>query len=118
MEFCGIFEFFKIFFAFYIIFSHRAGHTKEDYFDIVKLFVLLCFIAFVINTLIGITVGEEANMFFVGPSPTNIIVFSSIAAKFGWAASTVIYIPVTAIAAGVIFRLSNLGRRKGKEVKS
>ena len=107
-----------VFLAFYIIFSHRAGHTKEDYFDIVKLFVLLCFIAFVINTLIGITVGEEANMFFVGPNPTTIIVFNSIAAKFGWTASTAIYVPVTAIAAGVIFRLSNLGRRKGKEVQS
>ena len=107
-----------VFLAFYIIFSHRAGHTKEDYFDIVKLFVLLCFIAFVINTLIGITVGVEANMFFVGPNPTNIIVFSNIAAKYGWAASTVIYIPITSIAAGVIFRLSNFGRRKVRKCKA
>lgn len=107
-----------VFLAFYIIFSHRAGHTKEDYLDIVKLFVILCFIAFVINTLLGITVGEEVDMFFVGPNPTTIIVFNSIAAKFGWTASTVIYVPVTSIAAGVIFKLSNLGRRKGKEVQS
>ncbi len=100
-----------VFLAFYIIFSHRAGHTKEDYFDIVKLFVILCFIAFVINTLIGITVGAEANMFFVGPNPTTIIVFKSIAAKFGWVASTVIYIPVASIAAGVIFRLSGINAK-------
>lgn len=101
-----------IFLSFYIIFSHRAGSTKQDYFDIVKLFVLLCFIAFVINTLIGITVGAESNMFFVGPTNTTIIVFSTIAEKFGWAASTVIYIPVTSLAAGVIFRLSGLNRKK------
>ena len=107
-----------VFLAFYIIFSHRAGHTKEDYLDIVKLFVILCFIAFVINTLIGITVGVEANMFFVGPEPADIIVFNTIAAKYGWAASTVIYIPITSIAAGVIFRLSNFGRRKVKKCKA
>lgn len=107
-----------VFLAFYIIFSHRAGRTKQDYFDMVKLFVVLCFIAFVINTLLGITVGAVVDMFFVGPNPTTTIVFNSIAAKFGWAASTVIYIPVTSLAAGVIFRLSNLRRRKGKEVQS
>lgn len=100
-----------VFLGFYVAFSRRAGRTKQDYDDIVKLFILLCFIAFVINTLIGITVGEDANMFFVGPSASPIIVFNAIAAKFGWAASSAIYIPLTAIAAGVIFRLC--GMRKG-----
>ncbi len=103
-----------VFLAFYLIFSRRAGSTKQDYFDIVKLFVLLCFIAFVINTLIGITVGDTVNMFFVGPNPAPIIVFSNIAQKYGWAASTVIYIPVTSLAAGAIFGLSGLGRNKGE----
>ncbi len=100
-----------VFLGFYIIFSHRAGSTKQDYFDMVKFFTALCFIAFIINTLIGITVGADANMFFVGPNPTTIIVFSTIALKYGWAASTVIYIPITSLAAGVIFRLSGLGRK-------
>ncbi len=100
-----------VFLAFYIIFSHRAGSTKQDYFDIIKLFLLLCFVAFVINTLIGITVGAEANMFFVGPEPAPIIVFDRIAERFGWVASTVIYIPVTSIAAGVIFRLSGINAK-------
>ena len=100
-----------VFLGFYIIFSRRAGSTKQDYFDIVKVFVLLCYIAFVINTLIGITVGDEINMFFVGPNPSPLIVFSTIAEKFGWAASTVIYIPLTSIAAGVIFRLSGINAK-------
>ena len=102
-----------VFLAFYIIFSHRAGTSKQDYFDIVKLFVGLCFIAFVINTLIGITVGESVNMFFVGPGPSTIIVFDTISRKYGWSASTAIYIPLTAMAAGVIFRLSGI-RKKHK----
>ena len=99
-----------VFLSFYIIFSGRAGRKKEDLFDIIKLFVLLCFIAFVINTLIGITVGDEVNMFFVGPNPSPIIVFSDIAKKFGWAASTVIYIPITSLAAALIFWFNRLGR--------
>lgn len=100
-----------VFLSFYIIFSHRAGRTKEDYFDIVKLFVGLCFIAFIINTLLGITVGASVNMFFVGPTPSPIIVFSNIARRFGWTASTVIYIPLTSIAAGVVFRLSGINAK-------
>ncbi len=102
-----------VFLAFYIIFSHRAGRTKQDYFDVVKLFIGLCFIAFIINTLIGITVGASVNMFFVGPTPSPIIVFNAIARRFGWTASTVIYIPLTSLAAGVIFRLSGINA-KGK----
>lgn len=101
-----------VFLGFYIIFSGRAGRTKKDYYDVVRLFAFLCFIAFIINTLIGITVGAEANMFFVGPNNSPIIVFSSIAARFGWAASTLIYIPITSLAAGVIFWLAGLRRTK------
>lgn len=100
-----------VFLGFYIIFSHRAGSTLKDFFDVVKLFVMLAFIAFVINTLIGITVGAEVNMFFVGPNPAPIIVFNTIALKYGWAASTVIYIPITSLAAGAVFRLSCLRKK-------
>lgn len=100
-----------VFLGFYIVFSHRAGKTVQDYFDIVKLFGFLCFIAFFINTLLGITTGADVNMFFVGPAPTTIIVFNTIALKYGWVASTLLYMPLTAIAAGVIFRFSNLRRK-------
>ncbi|MBQ8344915.1 MAG: YwaF family protein [Clostridia bacterium] len=100
-----------IFLGFYIIFSRRAGTTKQHYFDTVGLFVLCCFIAFVINTLLGITVGAEVNMFFVGPNPSPIIVFSNIAKKFGWGASTLIYIPVTCLAAALIFWLNQLKKK-------
>jgi len=104
-----------VFLAFYIIFSHRAGSGIKDYFDVVKMFLLLCFTAFVINTLIGITVGAEVNMFFVGPNPAPIIVFNNIAVKYGWVASTIIYIPVTAAAAGAVFALGNLKKKSRAE---
>ena len=100
-----------VFLSFYIIFSHRAGREKKDLFDIIKLFVGLCFVAFVINTLVGITVGDKINMFFVGPNPSPIIVFDKIAKTFGWVASTVIYIPVASLTAALIFRLGSLGRK-------
>ena len=95
-----------LFLAFYIIFSGRGIATRENYYNTVKLFVMLCFVAFVINTLIGITVGAEVNMFFVGPNPAPIIVFNSIALKYGWAASTLIYIPITSLAAGAVFLIN------------
>ncbi len=101
-----------VFLSFYIIFSRRAGREKKELFDMIKLFVGLCFVAFVINTLIGITVGATVNMFFVGPNPSPIIVFDTIAKKYGWAASTVIYIPVASLAAGAIFWLNRLGKEK------
>ena len=92
-----------VFLGLYIMFSGRAGREWREYYDIVRLFVVCCFIAFVINTLVGITVGDKINMFFVGPNNSPIIVFNTIAKKFGWVASTVIYIPVTCIAAALIF---------------
>ncbi|MBE6595128.1 MAG: hypothetical protein E7644_04955 [Ruminococcaceae bacterium] len=97
-----------VFLGFYILFSGRAGRTLRDYFDVVKLFLGLCFVAFVINTLIGITVDATANMFFVGPNEAPIIVFNAIARKYGWAASTLIYLPVTSLAAGLIFWFGRL----------
>lgn len=95
-----------VFLAFYIIFSRKAGRETRDLYDIIKLFLLCCFIAFIINTLVGITVGDEVNMFFVGPNPAPIIVFNQVAKKFGWAASTAIYIPLTSMVAGLIFRIN------------
>ncbi len=101
-----------VFLGFYIIFSRRGGTTMRDYFDTVKLFCALCFIAFTINTLVGITTDYLIQMFFVGPNPPTIIVFSTIAQKFGWAASTVIYIPLLSLAAGIMFMLAQIGRKK------
>ena len=105
-----------VFLGFYILLSRRAGSTLQEYFDMVKLFLLLAFVAFVINTLVGITVDEVANMFFVGPNEAPIIVFDTIAKKYGWVASTVIYLPVTSLAAGLIFWMGRLyaGGKKAK----
>ena len=92
-----------VFLGFYIMFSGRAGREWSDFYDVVKMFLVLCFIAFTINTLLGITLGEKVNMFFVGPNNSPIIVFNTISKKFGWVASTVIYIPVTICAAAAVF---------------
>jgi uncharacterized membrane protein YwaF len=108
-----------VFLGLYIMFSGRAGRDPKEFGDVVKTFLVCCFIAFVINTLVGITVGDKINMFFVGPNNSPIIVFNTISKKFGWVASTVIYIPVTIIAAGAVYWLSCKvrdlrERRKGK----
>ncbi len=100
-----------VFLGMYFVFSGKGGRTLRDYFDTVKLFCALCFIAFFINTLVGITTGYEIQMFFVGPNPPSIIVFKTIAERFGWVASTVIYIPLISAAAGLLFLLEGLGKR-------
>lgn len=107
-----VWHYLLVFIAFYVLFSGRSGWERRDYFDLVKLFCVLCFTAFLINTLIGITTGAVVNMFFVGPNPAPIIVFSDIANKYGWVASTVLYIPLTSMAAGVIFYLGGLLSKK------
>ena len=96
-----------IFLAFYIIFSGRAGKEKRDLSDVLKLFLVCCFVAFCINTLVGITVGESANMFFVGPNDSPIIVFNTISKKYGWAASTLIYVPLVSAVASLIFLINS-----------
>ena len=95
-----------VFLGLYIMFSGRAGRDRKEFGDVVKTFLVCCFIAFAINTLIGITVGDTVNMFFVGPNNSPIIIFNTISKKFGWVASTVIYIPVTTLAAGAVYWLS------------
>ncbi len=104
-----------VFLGFYILFSRRGGKTLHDFLDTVKLFCLLCFIAFVINTLVGITTDYLIQMFFVGPNPPSIIVFNTVAEKFGWMASTVIYIPIVSLGAGLMFRLAQIGKKRIKE---
>ncbi|MGM9642834.1 MAG: hypothetical protein ACI3XI_06455, partial [Eubacteriales bacterium] len=101
-----------VFLGFYIIFSHRMGKTKADFFDTFKLFCILAYIAFCINTLVGITTGDLIHMFFVGPNPSTLIVFNTIAEKFGWVASTVVYVPLLTLAAAAFFALGQIGRPK------
>ena len=96
-----------VFLALYIIFSCRASTDKRDLSAIIKLFLLCCFIAFCINTLVGITVGETVNMFFVGPNNSPIIVFNTISKKFGWAASTLIYVPLVSAVASLIYWINS-----------
>ena len=105
-----------VFLGFYLIFSRRAGKTMQDFYDVLKLFLVLCYVAFFINILIGITTGESVNMFFVGPNPSPLIVFNTIARRFGWTACAMIYIPLTASAAGVIWQIQSFFRTRNKTV--
>ena len=105
-----------VFLGFYLIFSRRAGKTMQAFYDVLKLFLVLCYVAFFINILIGITTGESVNMFFVGPNPSPLIVFNTIARRFGWTACAMIYIPLTASAAGVIWQIQSFFRTRNKTV--
>ena len=100
-----------IFLSCYIAFSRRGGVGKQCYFDMIKLFVLCCFIAFVINSLAGVYLDKTVNMFFVGPNNPPVVILGKVAEKFGWVASTVIYIPAASLGAAIIYRLCAIGRK-------
>lgn len=103
-----------IFLSFYIAFSRRGGDGNQGYFDMIKLFVLCCFIAFAINSFAGTYLNSTVNMFFVGPNNPPVIILGDIAEKFGWVASTVLYIPAASIGAAIIYRLCGIGKSKEK----
>lgn len=94
---------FLVFIGLFICFSGRAGYEKKDYWGAVKLFVILCAIAFLINWGAQSFFDAKINMFFVGPGDSTIVVFKQISQWFGWYVSTAIYIPAVCLGAFLIF---------------
>ena len=79
--------------------NHLKFSFKEFKSNII-LFICLCIIAFIINILFW---GKDVNMFFVGPKISSIIVFETIATKFGWYINTPIYMLALTIGAFVFY---------------
>ena len=67
------------------------------------LFLILCSVAFCINLVFFRASGGQINMFFVGPANNSLVVFRDIAARFGWYATTALYIPCVCLGAWLIF---------------
>ncbi len=92
-----------IFVGLYLGFSRRTEAKMSDFklatFTLLGLFV----IAFCINLIFWNVSGGDINMFFVGPKNSSLIVFSTIAERFGWYVSTLLYIPTVILGGLVIF---------------
>ena len=105
-----------IFVGLYLGFSGKAGTALRDYRSAVGTFLGLCLAAFGINLALWKVSGGDINMFFIGPKNSPLIVFSSIAERFGWYVSTLLYIPALCLGAFLVFLLfRRLSRRLGVE---
>ena len=103
-----------VFIGLFLCFSRRGATTIQDYWGSTITFVVLCVIAFALNFIVQNVVGEHMNMFFVGPGNSPIIVFKQFSEWFGWYINTLIYIPVVALGAYLIFLLIHYFQNKNK----
>ncbi len=92
-----------VFVGLFLRFAGFGGRRMQDYWMASATFVALCAIAFCINVLLRDVSGGDINMFFVGPANSSLVVFKDIAERFGWYASTLLYIPAVCLGAYLIF---------------
>lgn len=94
-----------VFIGLFLCMSGRGGTEKGDYAAATRIFIILCGAAFSLNCLVQFGLGENMNMFFVGPGNSPIIVFKQISELFGWYVNTPIYILAVCLGAYIIFRI-------------
>lgn len=94
-----------VFIGLFICFSKRGGNQKADYTGATYTFIALCGVAFALNCFVQYGLGEEMNMFFVGPGNSPIIVFKQFSEWFGWYINTPIYIFAVCLGAYLLFVL-------------
>lgn len=115
-----------VFIGLFICFSGRGGNRKSDYADATRIFVALCAVAFGLNCFVQFGLGEDMNMFFVGPGNSSLVVFKQFSEWFGWYINTPIYIFAVCLGAYIVFaliywisnrRLPFLKERRKAEIK-
>ena len=94
-----------VFIGLFLCFSKRGGAEKWSYGSATWVFLTLCEIAFLLNSAVQLGLGENMNMFFVGPGNSPIIVFKQISEQFGWFINTPIYIFAVCLGAYLVFYL-------------
>ena len=77
----------------------------SDYLPATRIFLMLCGVAFALNCFVQFGLGQEMNMFFVGPGNSPIIVFKQFSEWFGWYINTPIYIFAVCLGAYLVFVL-------------
>lgn len=94
-----------VFIGLFICFSKRGGNRQSDYVGATWTFIALCGVAFLLNCFVQLVLGEDMNMFFVGPGNSPIIVFKQFSEWFGWYINTPIYIFAVCLGAYLVFVL-------------
>lgn len=92
-----------VFVGLYLGFSKRAGKRVGDYRNAVRMFFVLCVIAFAINLIFWQPSAGTIKMFYIGPAISPIIVFKTIATKYGWYVNTPIYMFALCLGAFIFY---------------
>ena len=102
-----------VFVGLFLCMSKRGGTQKTDYAPATRIFLVLCAIAFTMNCIVQLVLGQEMNMFFLGPGDSPIIVFKQFSEWFGWYINTPIYIFAVSLGAYLISVLIRLLQSNG-----
>jgi len=94
-----------VFVGLFLCISKRGGTQVSDYISSTRIFIVLCGAAFTLNCFVQFGLGQEMNMFFVGPGNSPIIVFNQFSEWFGWYINTPIYIFAVSLGAYLVFVL-------------
>ena len=94
-----------VFIGLFICFTKCGGNQPSDYRHATYIFLVLCAMAFCMNCFVQFGLGQEMNMFFVGPGESPIIVFKQFSQWFGWYINIPIYIFAVCLGAYLIFLL-------------
>lgn len=95
-----------VFVGLFLCMSKRGGNLKSDYKMATVTFFVLCGVAFVLNCVVQLGLGEHMNMFFVGPGDSPLVVFKQFSQWFGWYINTPIYMFAVCLGAYIIFVLT------------
>ena len=94
-----------VFVGLFLCISKRGGTETQDYKLATVTFLILCSVAFALNCIVQFGVGQQMNMFFVGPGNSPIVVFQQFSQWFGWYINTPIYILSVCLGAYIVFTL-------------
>lgn len=95
-----------VFVGLFLCMSRRGGTEMSDFFSATWIFYILCGAAFALNCFVQFGLGQEMNMFFVGPGNSPIIVFKQFSEWFGWYINTPIYMLAVSLGAYLLFVLN------------
>lgn len=94
-----------VFVGLFLCFSKRGGDKKSDYVGATCTFLVLSAVAFILNCFVQYGLGEQMNMFFVGPGESPLAVFKQFSQWFGWYVNTFIYLFAVSLGAYIVFVL-------------
>lgn len=100
-----------VFLGLYLGFSGRVGRAAKGFGRAAGLYACLCLAALYINIGFWDVSGGTIDMFFVGPAPMSVVVYSDIAAVIGRVPVTLFFMATFTLGAGIAYCLLRLAGR-------